>query len=454
MKKIFKNLAAFLVMIAIGVAVFMIMQKNKQAVAHTDEHLPAKPVEVITVKRQPFKAHVKGYGNVQPAIVLRGKAEVSGKVSYVHPELKAGGSIPKGTVVLKIDPEDYEVSLKQTQADLASSKSQLDQLKQEEQSTRRSLELAKQNLRLGEKELERTRGIWEKRLIARSTLDAEEQKVIQLRQAVSDLQGQLNTYSSRKSSASAQLSRSTQQVKGQTTTLGRTEITMPFDARISSASAEKGEFVTTGTTVFEATSIDGVEISAEIPLPHMRTLFAAMQGKNIDISPSNLKASLAGLGLQAKVRLVDENIPKAVWDARVARFGESVDPTKRTLGVVVAVDKPYENVVLGERPPLLKGMFVSVELFAPESQAIVIPRKALHQERVYIVNEEQALEIRDVEIQALQSNQAVIAAGLEEGEQVIVNDLIPVIPGMPLAPMENGKLLVQAETSNKKQDAE
>lgn len=454
MKKIFKNLAAFLVMIAIGVAIFMMMQKNKKPAEHTDGQLPAKPVEVLTVKRQPFKAHVTGYGNVQPAIVLRGKAEVSGKVSYVHPELKAGGSIPKGTVVLKIDPEDYEVSLKQTQADLASSKSQLDQLKQEEQSTRRSLELAKQNLRLGEKELERTRGIWEKRLISRSTLDAEEQKVIQLRQSVSDLQGQLNTYSSRKSSATAQLSRSTQQVRGQTTNLGRTEITMPFDARISSASAEKGEFVSTGTTVFEATSIDGVEISAEIPLPHMRTLFAAMQGQSIDISPSNLKAALGSLGLQATVRLVDEAIPKAIWEARVARFGESVDPTKRTLSVVVAVDKPYENIVLGERPPLLKGMFVSVELFAPESQALVIPRKALHQGRVYIVNKQQQLEIRDVEILTQQGNQAVIAAGLEEGEQVIINDLIPVIPGMPLAPMENGKLLVQAETASKKQETE
>lgn len=454
MKKIFKNLAAFLVMIAIGVAVFMMMQKNKKPVEHSEGELPAKPVEVLTVKREPFKAHVTGYGYVQPAIVLRGKAEVSGKVSYVNPELKAGGSIAKGEVVLKIDPEDYEVSLQQTKADLASSKSQIDQLKQEEQTTRRSLELAKQNLRLGEQELERTRDIWKKRLIARSTLDAEEQKVIQLRQQVSDLQGQLNTFSSRISSANAQLSRSNQQVKGQTTTLGRTEITMPFDARISSASAEKGEFVSVGTPVFEATSIDGVEISAEIPLPHMRTLLAAMQGQDLDISPSNLKAALAGLGIEAVVRLVDENIPTAMWKARVARFGESVDPIKRTLAVVVAVDKPYENVVVGERPPLLKGMFVSVALFAPASSALIIPRKALHQGRVYLVNKEQKLEIRDVDVMAQQGDQVVIAAGLEEGEQVIVNDLIPVIPGMPLAPMENGKRLVQAEKLGQKQEAQ
>ena len=59
---------------------------------------PEVPVLVITA-----------YGNVEPAITLNSMAEVSGKVSYVHPNLKAGETIPAGTPVVRIDAEDYAV---------------------------------------------------------------------------------------------------------------------------------------------------------------------------------------------------------------------------------------------------------------------------------------------------------------------------------------------------------
>lgn len=431
-----KNLLIFLIMIAIGVGIAIYMMKSKDKVEHTDTAMQPRAVEVITLEKQPFSATATAYGYVEPAVVLRGKAEVSGKASYVHPELREGGSIPAGTVVVRIDPEDYKTNLQQTKADLAANQSQLAQIEQEEANTRRSLQLAQENLRLGQQELARVKSIWEKRLIARSVLDSEEQRVIQLRQTVSDLQGQLNTYQSRRDSANAQINRSQQQVKGQKTTLGRTEITIPFDARISSASVENNEFVATGNVLFEAINTDGVEIEAELPLMHMRALVSAMRGKAVDANPANTKALLESLGLKATVRLVNAPDSQATWEGRVARIAEAVDPTRRTLGIVIAVDKPYDNVVIGEKPPLLKGMYVAVELYAPETDALVIPRKALHQGHVYLMDDTQKLEVRPVRVQAQQGNQVIIAEGLQAGEQLIVNDLVPVIKGMPLKAIE------------------
>jgi multidrug efflux pump subunit AcrA (membrane-fusion protein) len=427
-----KNLLMFLLMVAIGVAGMMLLKMNKKKTEHQDKGMEPKLVDVMTVEKKPFTATVTAYGNVQPAVSLQAKAEVSGKVTYVHPELKQGGAIPAGTVVVRIDPEDYQISLSQTQADLTASQSQLDQLKQEQTSTQRSLKLAKENLRLGEKELERIRSVAKKGLIAKSVLDGEEQKVIQLRQSVSDLQGQLNTYQSRIASANAQINRSRQQVKGQTTTLGRTEISIPFDARISSKSIEKGQFVSTGSTLFEAINTDGVEIQAELPIQHMQILVSALQGTNLDVSPTHTEQAMQTLGLKARVKLVGGS-DKAVWDARVARFAESVDPTRRTLSITVAVDNPYENVIVGERPPLLKGMYVAVDLYAPPYAAIVLPRRAVHEDRAFVVTDNK-LDIRPLDVQFKQGNIAVVRDGLEAGELVVVNDLIPVIEGMPLTP--------------------
>lgn len=121
-----------------------------------------------------------------------------------------------------------------------------------------------------------------------------------------------------------------------------------------------------------------------------------------------------------------------VWEAKLLRISESIDPVRDTLGLVVAVDKPYAGVIPGKRPPLLKGMYVSVEFLAPAQDQLVIPRKAIHQGRVYVATAENTLSIRPVKISFSHGNQAVIESGLEEGEQIILTDVIPVIEGLPV----------------------
>jgi HlyD family secretion protein len=435
MKNFLEKPYILFIVIAIGVLVAMLLVKDQSPSEHSESEMPSKRVEVIETRLIPFRAKVVAYGNVEPTVTLKALAEVSGKISYMHTDLNQGNSIPAGTVVVRIDPQDYEVELKQTEADLAANQSSLRQLEVEQQTTSRSLQLAKKNLAVGEKELKRIYTVWDRKLIARSTLDAEEQKVIQLRQEVSDLQGQLNTYASRKASVLAQTTRTEEQVKGQKTTLGRTEITLPFTARISEVSIEKEQFVSTGTTLFEAQDINGVEINAQLPIMHMRSLVSHLEGKPFDSPAMGItKEVLSRLRLTARVKLVGD-MPDAIWDAEVLRISESIDPIRRTLGIVVGIDRPYEKIIPGRRPPLLKGMFTAVELYAPKREAIVIPRKAIHHGRVYVAGEDQRLHIKPVEIQQQQGDLVVISSGLQVGDQIIISDVVPVIEGMPLSPI-------------------
>ena len=436
MKQFLKKPYVLLIILGIGILIAVTLVKTRAPLKHAGGEMPSKSVNVLTVKHIPFNATVTAYGNVEPIVTLKTLSEVSGKITFLHPDLKQGNSIEAGTIVAKIAPEDYQVSLKQTQADLAANRSSLKQLEEEEKTTKRSLKLAKKNLSVGEKELERIRSVWERKLIARSQLDTEEQKVIQLRQSVSELQGQINTYASRKASVQSQITRSEEQVKGQQTTLGRTEITLPFSARIGAVEIEKGQFVNVGTTLFEALDLNGIEINAQLPIKHMRSLVSHLKGKVFENPGLGITRNVLGrLNLKARVKLVGD-MPDAWWDARVLRFSEAIDPIRRTLGIVVGVDSPYEKVIPGKRPPLLKGMFTAVEISAPEQLAIVIPRKAVHHGRVYVVNEKSRLQIKAIKIKQQQGDLVVIEAGLQEGDQIIINDLVPVIEGMPLNPIE------------------
>jgi multidrug efflux pump subunit AcrA (membrane-fusion protein) len=430
------NLKSYLsLFIAIGLAlvIAVILVKSKPAMQHAATEMPSKAVEVITARDIPFSTRTTAYGNVEPAITLNGTAEVSGKISYVHPNLKAGETIPADTVVVRIDPKDYDVTLKQTQADLLASRASLKELEVEEKSTQRALKLAEKNLKVGEAEYARIKDVYEKKVVTKSALDAEEQKVLLLRQSLEDLQGRINSYESRRQTINSQIARAEQAVQGSETILGRTEVALPFDARIGTVSVDKGEFVAVGSKLFEAVDLKGVEITAQLSMDSMRKLVSHLQ----DAPAADERIIHTGgrindsLNLSAKVRLVN-GMPMANWDARVLRISDSIDATRQTLGLVVGVDDPYEKIIPGKRPPLIKGMYTAVDIFAPATPAMVVPRKAVHQGRVYIANSENRLEIRPVEIHLIQGDLVVLSSGIEQGEKVIITDLIPVIEGMPL----------------------
>ncbi len=435
MKKIFQKAFILPLIIAISIAAVVYKVKSRAPLEHVDNQFPEKVVEVITVKKLPFRSRATAYGHVEPSVLLKYKAEVSGKISYIHPELKQGGSLPAGTVVLRIEPTTFEFSLDQSEAGLASTRSSLEQLEVEEKSIRRQLGIAQRNLSVGQKELDRINTIWEKRLIARSALDAEEQKVLSLRQQVADLQGKLSMFASRKAATSAQIKQSETQVDEKKDTLGRTEVSLPFDARVGVVDVEQDEFITAGNQLFEASGTQSVEINAQLPVKHFRPLISTMNLGSPDLQdPSNFQKILSGWDLEARVRLVGDTTTgdNGLWHGTLARISESIDPVRDTVGLVVIVDKPYEGVIPGERPPLLKGMYTSIEFLAAAAPALIIPRNAIHQGRVYIVSAENKLTIRPVNISSEQGQLAIVESGLEEGDQIIITDVVPVIEGLPL----------------------
>ena len=438
MKKLLQKAIILPIIIALAVALVILKVKTKPAIEHEELQFPTRTVEVITLKKLPFRARAVAYGHIEPAILFKAKAEVSGKISYIHPSLKKGGSVAKGTVVLRIEPTIFEFSRDQSEAGLAGSQSSLTQLVVEEKATKRSLEIAKKNLQVGQKELDRLITIRDKGLIARSVVDSEEQKVLQLSQQVEDLKGKLASYSSRKSVTRSQIKQSQTQLAQSQDTLGRTEVHMPFDARIGMVSVEEGEVTATGNVLFEALGTDAVEINAQLPTNQFRPLLSGFGKQPINLQdPEELQLMLTKMQLDVYVKLVGFDDVDIQWHGKLLRIGESIDPTRDTVSLIVAVNHPYEDILPGKRPPLLKGMYTAVEFFAPAQDMLVVPRKAIHQGRIYVANDDNKLEIRAVNILHKQGQLVIIDSGVNEGERLIINDVIPVIEGLPLRPSQS-----------------
>ncbi|OQY50428.1 MAG: hypothetical protein B6230_06360 [Desulfobacteraceae bacterium 4572_89] len=81
-------------------------------------------------------------------------------------------------------------------------------------------------------------------------------------------------------------------------------------------------------------------------------------------------------------------------------------------------------------------MYVEVELRGqPIPDRFVVPRSALHEEKIYICTPENRLKIKPVKIEFQMEDMAVLSTGVEQGERLVLSDLIPAVEGMLLKPV-------------------
>lgn len=213
--------------------------------------------------------------------------------------------------------------------------------------------------------------------------------------------------------------------------LERTVIRAPFDMRVASLKVEADQYVSVGQSLFEGDAVDRVEIEAQVAMSALRRLFIGRPDFKIDIQRFGEKFSEI-VNMEPVVQM-DLGNHVAQWQAEFVRFSDTVDADTRTMGVVVAVDRPYDKIKPGYRPPLSKGMFVKVVLSGKfRSQRLVVPRSSVRAGVVYVADENNRLRRRPVKTLFSQGDVTVIDEGLEAGERVVVSDLVPAVEGMLL----------------------
>jgi RND family efflux transporter MFP subunit len=414
--------------IAIGIAVLVWLAQNREPPARVDADERSHAVRVLEAQAVDLVPTAEGYGPVRPAKVWKAVAQVAGRIIEIHPRLRDGEILAAGTELLRIDPIDYELALAQAEAELA-------ELAVEEENVRASLEIEERNRGLADQELERLQKLSRQRTVSDSDVDQAERAALTTRGAVQTLKNKLTLIPTQRRLLESEAARAERDLE-------RTRILAPFDLRIANLEVEADQYVGVGQTLFEGDAVDRVEMDVQVPLFALRRLF--LDRPELVVEPTRISELLpAVIGLDPLVRL-DLGDTIAEWDAEFVRLDDQVDPQTRTLGVVVAVDRPFDKIIPGMRPPLSKGMFVEVILRGRRFGArVVVPRSAVRNGAVYLVDEEQRLRLQPVELLFSQDEWAVIAEGIAPGDRVVLSDLIPAVPGMLLDPQPDAELTAE-----------
>ena len=427
----------FLPPIAIGAVILALQVTGRDAPEQAEPEEIVQLVRVIEATPARFVPRALGYGYAQPGTVWEAVAEVPGRIVFRHSDLERGRLIEAGTLILRIDPTDYELAVARSEANVESIDAQLAELDVRQSNTEASMEIAQRGLALSLEDLERKRRLLGNGNTSQAAVDQAETTALTQRQKVQDLDNQLTLLPAERRVLEATLALNRSQLAEAQTDLGRTEIRLPIDARIAEIPVEQDQFVAAGQTMVVADSIDVAEVTAQMSIDRLVPLIEG----DLDLSTltaQQLSTLPHSWDFQAIVRLKIGELETS-WTGRFDRVTDMIDPQTRTLGLIVAVDEPYRQAVPGRRPPLAKNMFVEVEIRGQaRDDVIVVPRVAVHRGPggdpvVYIAGADDRLAFRHIEPGPAQDDLMVVLSGLEAGDRVVVTDLIPAIEGMLLS---------------------
>ncbi len=377
-----RRLLAPIAILAVGVLCFVVLLATRPRVERVEPEIVAPLVRVAVVEPRPGRLEVEAHGTVEPPIESELRAQVEGEIVWVSPHLSPGGFFEPGEPLARLDATDYENELEAARAERDRATSALSVTRREHE---RQQELFSRS--------------------ATSVARADE-----ARDAFR--------------AAEAVLREAEVRVARAEHDLARTEIRAPFAGRSREKEVDVGQFVRRGDDLAKLYSI----ASAEVPLPLSDRELAYLELPHPDRGdgPTELPE-----GPEVVLRAEFAGVPSE-WTGRLVRTSAEIDPRSRTVTVVARVDDPYGRTPGGPAIPLPVGLFVEAHIRGREIPgAVTLPTTVLHDDdRVYVVDAEDRLHFRRVQVLRNRRDEIVVSGGLEAGERVVTSPLRGAVEGM------------------------
>lgn len=396
--------------IVLGALILAITVALTPGARRLDEAPPPIPVRVQVIQSKPYAPRLVGFGEVQPELTWQAVAQVAGRITYRHPELKSGALISKGTVILTIDPLDYELLVTRAEATLQAAEAILAEFPSREVDLKQSLEIEAQSLILSQLDLDRKRQLSTKGHVSALELAAEEQKLLRSQQNVQNLKSQLNLLPIQQNAQLARVTEAKMSVARATEDVKRTRLVMPFDARVTNIKLAESQFVPIGQLLATAESVNRMEVLLEVPVAQMTSRFP-----HIMASPELL--SSPGNTLNATVSYTANGLELS-WQGKVVRIDPALNEKTRAARIYISISRESDSL------PPRAHLYTRIEITGPDlEEQIVIPRLAYHEGLVYLVNQSSQMEFREVTVAFREGDNLIIKSGLFAGERIILSDL-------------------------------
>ena len=163
--------ALFLPPVLIGAAVLFAVVARRNTPQQEAIPEASRPLLVINVPRTSVVPRVLGFGTARPGDIWSAVAEVKGRITKTHSELKAGAIIRQGETVVRIDPAEYDLQIARLKAEIAQVEAQRAELDTKEVNYKDALAIEVEALRVAQRELKRIGDLRESNAVAEVEFD-------------------------------------------------------------------------------------------------------------------------------------------------------------------------------------------------------------------------------------------------------------------------------------------
>ena len=347
----------------------------------------AMPVTVETVDAKAVQIWNKYSARLEAVDYAEIRPQVSGTITEVR--FEDGQEVQKGDVLFVIDPRPFQAIVNQTSAELKAAKNQVE---------------------FSSKQLKRAKELIKNNAISQRLLD---ERINDYNVAVDTVRG----IEARLTSAKINLDYA--------------YVKAPIHGRVSRAEIKEGNLVETAVNAPMLTSIVSQDkIYADFEVDEQSYL------KYIRATARDLEAEHQ---IPIKLKLTGDDVE---YKGYIHSFDNQINVSSGTIRARAL----FEN----KDHVLLPGMFASIEMGTTSSNdLILISERAIgtNQNRkfVYVVNEQNLAEYREIEIGKSIKGQRVVKSGLKTDELVITEGIIRIQPGMPVIPQTKEQLLGYSE---------
>ena len=367
---------AFLAMGGVAVKALGSRDRSPQKNLQTERTIA---VQTTTITRRQATFFVSAEGTVKAVQNTSLSAQVAGRVVRVSDKLKTGGRFLKGETLLQIDARDYRARLVQAQA-------QVQRAQMEFQMT------------------QQRRSVAQAEYAGSGVGDAKEAHPLaqyepQLRVAAATL-------------SSAQAGEQLAQLA-----VNRTTLRAPYDCVVRQRQVEVGDTVGPGRMLVAVAGTATYEVTLSVGEDKLALIQRGGATSDRDVWVETDRS-----GTQR-------------WRARIDRLEAELEPLGRLARLVVRIDDP-----LADGKNLFLGSFVRVKIEgAPFEDVFVVPDRAFNNGRVFVVDAEDRLASRTLEIVHRTPGFAYVKTGLSDGDELVISRMRNPLAGTKITRSEIGR---------------
>lgn len=387
-----------------GAALLVLSRPSVEARPQEERRWPVRVVTVEPERRQPMIRH---YGRIVAGRRVPLGMRVGGRVAWISPRLIEGGKLTAGEPLVRLERFDYEIALREAEAQLAEARARLGELEAELAAARDLEAIIAEQVAVARREVERQEKLRGRNVATEKALDAARLELALRRVTLRENRRRQATLEQRVAQQRAVIQKLEAAAERARRDLAATELVAPFDAIVGEVDIGLGREL--GPREVIATLYD---------LAALEVAFTVTDREFARLWPAGL------LGRRIEARWY-RGAGAFLLEGEVARLASDIDAASGGVELRARITANPDGA------PLRPGAFLEVGIPDLVYEGVVaLPRSALYGgDRVYVV-ENGRLQPRRVERVGTDGELVLVRGALAAGERVVISRLAEIGPGL------------------------